>query len=114
MSDTSDEQKIESTSSHPGSQTDEKPRTDRGEDRQQTSTPRIKKSAARTRLDTLWSRISANFHWIPQNNTWSKWKTVIRCALAAWVCGILFIIPKTENAMGQVRAHFQSTKETYV
>ncbi|KIM88532.1 hypothetical protein PILCRDRAFT_62336 [Piloderma croceum F 1598] len=42
-----------------------------------------------------------DFQWVPQNTTWSRWKPVIRCALAAWICGLLFIISKTENAMGQ-------------
>jgi hypothetical protein len=51
----------------------------------------------------LWSSVLPDFQWIPQNATWSKWKPVIRCALAAWICGLLFVIPKTENAMGQVR-----------
>lgn len=50
----------------------------------------------------LRSRVSSNFHWVAQNNSWSKWKPVIRCALAAWISGILFIIPQTEKAMGQV------------
>jgi len=50
----------------------------------------------------LWSSMLPDFQWVPQNTTWSRWKPVIRCALAAWICGLLFIIPKTENAMGQV------------
>jgi hypothetical protein len=50
----------------------------------------------------FWSSVLPDFKWIPQNSSWSHWKPVIRCALAAWICGLLFIIPKTENAMGQV------------
>lgn len=50
----------------------------------------------------LWSSVLSNFQWVPQNNSWSKWKPVIRCALAAWISGILFVIPQTEKAMGQV------------
>ena len=31
-------------------------------------------------------------------------KPVIRCAVAAWVSGVLFLIPKVENMLGQVRS----------
>lgn len=40
--------------------------------------------------------------WIPANWTWSKWKPVLRSALAAWICLLLFLIPTTLNVMGQV------------
>lgn len=50
----------------------------------------------------LRSSVSSKFQWVHQSNTRSKWKPVIRCALAAWVSGVLFLIPKIENAMGQV------------
>lgn len=50
----------------------------------------------------FWSNILPDLQWVSQNNTWSKWKPVIRCALAAWISGLLFVIPKVENMMGQV------------
>ncbi|KIY44983.1 hypothetical protein FISHEDRAFT_50366 [Fistulina hepatica ATCC 64428] len=31
--------------------------------------------------------------WIPANWTWSKIKPVIRCAVAAWIAAVLFVIP---------------------
>jgi len=40
--------------------------------------------------------------WIPANWSWSKWKPVIRSALAAWISLLLFLIPTTLNVMGQV------------
>jgi hypothetical protein len=49
----------------------------------------------------LLSRALPDVQWISQNNTWSKWKPVIRCAIAAWICGLFFVIPGIENAMGQ-------------
>ncbi|KAI9457690.1 hypothetical protein HD554DRAFT_2141755 [Boletus coccyginus] len=39
--------------------------------------------------------------WIPANWSWSKWKPVIRSALAAWISLLLFLIPTTLNVMGQ-------------
>lgn len=44
--------------------------------------------------------------WIPANWTWSKWKPVLRSALAAWICLLLFLIPATLNVMGQVSVFF--------
>ncbi|KAG2140498.1 uncharacterized protein EDB93DRAFT_1241857 [Suillus bovinus] len=35
------------------------------------------------------------------NSTWSKWKPVIRSALAAWIAVVVFVIPRTENILGQ-------------
>lgn len=43
-----------------------------------------------------------NLEWIPKNWTWTKVKPVIRCAVAAWVSSVLFIIPAVEIYMGQV------------
>ena len=40
--------------------------------------------------------------WIPANWSWSKWKPVLRSALAAWISLLLFLIPTTLNVMGQV------------
>jgi hypothetical protein len=44
----------------------------------------------------------ASLQWIPANWTWSKWKPVIRSALAAWISVVIFVIPTTENLLGQV------------
>ncbi|KAG1736637.1 uncharacterized protein EDB91DRAFT_1141898 [Suillus paluster] len=46
-------------------------------------------------------KLPQNLQWMPANSTWSKWKPVIRCALAAWVSAVVFIIPRTENILGQ-------------
>lgn len=40
--------------------------------------------------------------WIPANWSWSKWKPVLRSALAAWISLLFFLIPTTLNVMGQV------------
>ncbi|KDR73069.1 hypothetical protein GALMADRAFT_270443 [Galerina marginata CBS 339.88] len=47
------------------------------------------------------SYFARQFAWVPQNFEWSKIKLVVRCALAAWVSVVLFIIPKVERVMGQ-------------
>jgi len=47
--------------------------------------------------------------WIPANWTWSKIKPVIRCAVAAWIAAILFIIPRVQIFMGRVRRFILST-----
>ncbi|KAF9237247.1 hypothetical protein BU15DRAFT_88826 [Melanogaster broomeanus] len=43
----------------------------------------------------------SHLQWIPANWTWSKWKPVIRSALAAWISLVIFVIPTTENLLGQ-------------
>jgi hypothetical protein len=88
----------QSGSSHPSNDEDEKPH--RNDDNQKGAP--TSRSAFRKHPGGLWSTVKPDFKWVPQNSTWSKWKPVIRCALAAWICGLLFIIPNTENAMGQV------------
>ncbi|KAF7419671.1 hypothetical protein PC9H_002263 [Pleurotus ostreatus] len=45
--------------------------------------------------------VPASLQWIPANWTWSKIKPVIRCAAAAWICTVLFLIPRVEIFMGQ-------------
>lgn len=47
-------------------------------------------------------KLPKSLQWIPANSTWSKWKPVIRSALAAWIAVVIFIIPRTENILGQV------------
>lgn len=48
-------------------------------------------------------RLPATLKWIPDNWTYSNIKPVIRCAFAAWISSVLFVIPKVEIFMGQVR-----------
>jgi len=38
--------------------------------------------------------------WIPANWTWQKFKPLIRCAVAAWLAIVLFVIPPAMRAMG--------------
>ena len=64
--------------------------------------PKERQSNLRKQVDKASNWLAPHFAWIAPNNIWSKWKPVIRCALAAWISGILFIVPTTENAMGQV------------
>ena len=40
--------------------------------------------------------------WIPANFTWENLKPVIRCAVAAWIAVVFFVIPAVANLMGQV------------
>lgn len=47
-------------------------------------------------------KLPKSLEWIPANSTWSKWKPVIRSALAAWITVVIFVIPRTENLLGQV------------
>lgn len=53
---------------------------------------------------SFWSfdRLPSALQWVPANWNWSKWKPVLRSALAAWICLLLFLIPTTLNVMGQV------------
>ena len=46
--------------------------------------------------------LPSTLQWIPANWSWSKWKPVLRSALAAWIGLLLFLIPTTLNVMGQV------------
>ena len=59
-----------------------------------------------------WSRIrqwiGAHTQWIVKNLNWSKLKPVIRCAVVGWVSLVLFVIPKVEVLLGQVRASILS------
>ncbi|KAF8885154.1 hypothetical protein BD779DRAFT_1611982 [Infundibulicybe gibba] len=41
--------------------------------------------------------------WIASSWTWPNIRITIRCAIAAWVSAVLFIIPAVEQFMGQVR-----------
>ncbi|KAG2130867.1 hypothetical protein DEU56DRAFT_981991 [Suillus clintonianus] len=46
-------------------------------------------------------KLPQSLQWIPSNSTWSKWKPVIRSALSAWITVVVFVIPRTENLLGQ-------------
>ncbi|KAG9311166.1 hypothetical protein JVU11DRAFT_8233 [Chiua virens] len=46
-------------------------------------------------------KLPPSLQWVPANCTWSKWKPVLRSALAAWIGLLLFLIPTTLNTMGQ-------------
>ncbi|KAH7923390.1 hypothetical protein BV22DRAFT_1196761 [Leucogyrophana mollusca] len=47
-------------------------------------------SAQGTRTTSHMRKVPTSLQWIPANSTWSKWKPVIRSALAAWVAVVLF------------------------
>lgn len=47
-------------------------------------------------------KLPSTLQWIPANWTWSKAKPVIRCAISAWVCLLLVIIPESSKFLGQV------------
>ena len=49
---------------------------------------------------------NSHFAWVSNNSNWSKVKPVIRCAVAAWVSAVLFLIPAFELAVGQVSGTF--------
>ncbi|ESK92525.1 hypothetical protein Moror_4433 [Moniliophthora roreri MCA 2997] len=46
-------------------------------------------------------KLPANLQWILANWTWSKIKVALRCAVAAWLSVVLFVIPSVEKYMGQ-------------
>lgn len=52
--------------------------------------------------------IPIDLQWIPSNWSYSKMKPVIRSAIMGWVSIVLLIIPRVEQAMGQVRWLFQT------
>ncbi|KAL0071092.1 hypothetical protein AAF712_001650 [Marasmius tenuissimus] len=45
--------------------------------------------------------VPASLQWIPDNWKWSNIKVVLRCAVAAWLAVVLFVIPPVELYMGQ-------------
>ncbi|KAF4566043.1 hypothetical protein EYR36_011457 [Pleurotus pulmonarius] len=75
-----------------------------------TPTPNIR-SSTRIGRDTIFKflrklkpakiNVPPSLQWIPANWTWSRIKPVIRCAVAAWICTVLFLIPRVEIFMGQ-------------
>ncbi|KAF9220310.1 hypothetical protein BS17DRAFT_739428 [Gyrodon lividus] len=56
---------------------------------------------AHAKPQSLSIKLPPSLQWIPANWTWSKWKPVIRSALAAWISLVIFVIPKSENLLGQ-------------
>lgn len=53
-------------------------------------------------------KLPETLQWIPENWTWSKIKPVIRCAVAAWIATVLFVIPRVQIFLGQVRDYITS------
>ena len=64
--------------------------------------------ASPTKSIPVWSsdNLPSALQWIPANWSWSKWKPVLRSALAAWISLLFFLIPTTLNAMGEVSFSF--------
>ena len=50
----------------------------------------------------FFENLPPTLQWVPGHCNWSKWKPVVRSALAAWFSLLLFLIPTTQNVMGQV------------
>ncbi|KAF7322544.1 hypothetical protein HMN09_00032900 [Mycena chlorophos] len=42
----------------------------------------------------------SSLQWVPDNFTWAQVKPVWRCAVAAWISGLLFLVPRIERVMG--------------
>ncbi|KIY62539.1 hypothetical protein CYLTODRAFT_494564 [Cylindrobasidium torrendii FP15055 ss-10] len=58
-------------------------------------------AAAKSNEEKATFSLPKSLQWIPANWTWPKIRTAIRCALAAWLSAILFVIPAVERHMGQ-------------
>ncbi|KAF9261178.1 hypothetical protein L218DRAFT_981064 [Marasmius fiardii PR-910] len=59
------------------------------------------KISTKSSLFRLNLKVPASLQWIPDNWTWSKIKIALRCAVAAWLAMVLFVIPPVELYMGQ-------------
>ncbi|KAF5356418.1 hypothetical protein D9758_009464 [Tetrapyrgos nigripes] len=46
-------------------------------------------------------KVPPQLRWIADNCTWTKIKIVLRCAFAAWLASVLFVIPSVMRYMGQ-------------
>lgn len=51
----------------------------------------------------FFENLPPTLQWVPEHCNCSKWKPAVRSALAAWFSLLLFLIPTTQNVMGQVR-----------
>jgi hypothetical protein len=49
---------------------------------------------------SIFKALKTHLAWIPANWTWQKFKPLIRCAVAAWLAIVLFVIPPVMRAMG--------------
>lgn len=81
------------------------------------SKSRISSSSSSTDVNTflrIHLRLPIFLQWIPANWNWSKLKPVIRCAIAAWVSVVIFVIPKVEIWLGQVRFSHQFLASAYI
>ena len=93
-----DSEVLDSTASKPSHGDLKKPERNADEKDSEKKPP----SKSRILASKIWTRLAHHFQWVSPNNTWSKWKPVIRCALAAWIGAIIFIVPTSETTMGQV------------
>ncbi|PBK88893.1 hypothetical protein ARMGADRAFT_996733 [Armillaria gallica] len=59
-------------------------------------------------------KLPSNLQWIPANWSWPKVKPVIRCAVAAWLSTVLFVIPPVERFMGQVSTDIPSPTSAFM
>lgn len=98
--DSEDHEVPDSTSLKPSQGDSEKP--EETKENKEKDCEKNPSSKSRILASKIWTGLASHFQWVPPNNTWSKWKPVIRCALAAWISAIIFIVPKSETAMGQV------------
>ncbi|KAF7311484.1 hypothetical protein MKEN_01050700 [Mycena kentingensis (nom. inval.)] len=48
-----------------------------------------------------WLHWPASLRWVEENFTWAHVKPTIRCAVAAWLSTVLFLIPRVEVVLGQ-------------
>ncbi|RDB29703.1 Uncharacterized protein C57A7.05 [Hypsizygus marmoreus] len=46
-------------------------------------------------------KLPESLGWIPANWQWTKLKPALRCAIAAWLGAVLFVIPAVETVLGQ-------------
>ncbi|KAG7095039.1 hypothetical protein E1B28_005829 [Marasmius oreades] len=58
-------------------------------------------SSTSSRFSNLNLKIPASLQWIPDNWTWSNIKVALRCAVAAWLSMVLFVVPTVEVYVGQ-------------
>ncbi|KAF8585510.1 hypothetical protein K439DRAFT_1409815 [Ramaria rubella] len=59
-----------------------------------------KLNACRTYFLKIWKTLGGPLDWIPEHCTFSCLKPVIRCAVAAWISFILYLIPRVNAHLG--------------
>ncbi|KAF5391062.1 hypothetical protein D9757_003093 [Collybiopsis confluens] len=70
-------------------------------DSQSSEEGRKSSPSPKSRQHTLQWYWPSYLAWIPSNWTWEKIRLAIRCAVAAWVSSLLFIIPTVQVWIGQ-------------